>query len=59
MCLLKTVPADKDAVLVDVVVVVSARLILCASLELVIVLLVVDVVGDFEALIFLKKIGNR
>ena len=59
VCLLKTVLAEKDAVLVDVAVVVSARLILCASLELVIVLLAMDIVGDFAALIFPKKIRNH
>lgn len=51
--------ADKDAVLVDVAVVVSAILISRANLGLDIVPLNVDVVGDFEALIFPKKIGNR
>ncbi|KAJ5515492.1 hypothetical protein N7527_007052 [Penicillium freii] len=59
VCLSKTVLADKDAVLVDVAVVISARLILRVSLELDIVLLVVDVVGHFEALISLKEIGNH
>lgn len=48
--------ADKDAVLVDVAVVVSVRLIPCASLELVIVPLDMDVVGDFEGWIFPKMI---
>ncbi|KAJ5804013.1 uncharacterized protein N7518_000316 [Penicillium psychrosexuale] len=57
--LLKIVLADKDAVLVIVAVVTTARLILRGSLELDIVLSDVDVVGNFEALTFPKKIRNR
>lgn len=56
--LLKIVLADKDAVLVDVVVVLTVRLILHVGLELDIVLLNVDVVGELgelEGLKFAKK----
>lgn len=56
MCLLKIALADKDAVLVDVGVVIPERSILRVSLELDIVLLGVDVVGDFEASTFPKRI---
>jgi hypothetical protein len=56
---LKTVLVDKDAVLVDVGAVIPERSILRVSLELDIVLWVVDVVGDFEASTFRKRIGNH
>ncbi|KAJ5393992.1 uncharacterized protein N7487_011633 [Penicillium crustosum] len=53
--LLKIVLADKDAVLVDVAVVLTARLILYVDLESDIALLNVDVVGELEGLIFATK----
>ncbi|KAJ5598153.1 hypothetical protein N7537_008237 [Penicillium hordei] len=53
--LLKIVLADKDVVLVDVVVVLTARLILYVGLELDIVPLNVDVVGELEDLKFAKR----
>jgi hypothetical protein len=55
-CLLKIVLADKDAVPVDVAVVLGARSILHVYLELDIVPLSVDVVGELEALKFPKEI---
>ena len=53
---MKIVLVDKDAVLVNVVVVLVARLILRANLELDIALWNVDVVAGLEALIFLERI---
>ena len=58
VCLLNIVLADKDAVLVDVDVVLTVRLIPRIRLELDIVLLNVHVVGEPEALTFLQKTRN-
>ncbi|KAJ5801066.1 uncharacterized protein N7518_003134 [Penicillium psychrosexuale] len=55
---LKIVLADKDAVLVDVAVVLTVRSILRGGLELDIVLSNVGVVGELEALTSPKKIGD-
>jgi hypothetical protein len=54
-CSLKIVLADKDAVLVDVAVVLTVRLVRRVCLELDIVPLNVNVVAELEALTFLKK----
>ncbi|KAJ5449310.1 hypothetical protein N7445_004131 [Penicillium cf. griseofulvum] len=58
VCLLKIVLVDKDAVLVDAAVVLTAKLILRVGSVLDIVPLNVDVVGELEALTFLKKTRN-
>ena len=58
-CLLKIVLVDKDAVLVDAAVVLTAKLILRVGSGLDIVPLNVDVVGELEALAFLKKTRKK
>jgi hypothetical protein len=57
--LLKIVLVDRDAVLVDAAVVLTAKLILRVGSGLDIVPLNVDVVGELEALAFLKKTRKK